>query len=115
PLRPLFRASTCMSPFVATTRLLALTAARSVLNHRLKSEIVGFILLFGTALLVLGTSLLDSVERTMQKTVTESLAGHLQVYSAGAENKLALFGVVIFGGDDIGEVEDFAQIRAPLE
>jgi ABC-type lipoprotein release transport system permease subunit len=71
--------------------------------------------MFGTALLVLGTSLLDSVERSMQKTVTESLAGHLQVYSADAENKLALFGDVLFGGDDIGEIENFATIREPIE
>lgn len=104
-----------MSNFVATTRLLVLSAARSVTSHRTKSLIVGFILMFGTALLVLGTSLLDSVEHSMQKTVTESLAGHLQVYSSDAENKLALFGDVFFGGDDIGEIEDFAEIRKSLE
>src|SRR5690554_5896639 len=92
-----------MNNFIATTRLLILSAARSVISHRMKSLIVGFILMFGTALLVLGTSLLDSVEHSMQKTVTESLAGHLQVYSSEAENQLALFGDVFFGGDDIGE------------
>lgn len=104
-----------MSHYIATTRLLILSAARSVFNHRMKSLIVGFILMFGTALLVLGTSLLDSVEHSMQKTVTESLAGHLQVYSADAENQLALFGDVLFGGDDIGEIEDFAKIRQAIE
>src|SRR5690554_52314 len=104
-----------MSHFIATTRLLVLSAARSVFSHRMKSLIVGFILMFGTALLVLGTSLLDSVEHSMQKTVTESLAGHLQVYSADAENRLALFGDVFFGGDNIGEIEDFAKIREAIE
>jgi ABC-type lipoprotein release transport system permease subunit len=104
-----------MSHFLATFRLLVITAARSVVNHRMKSLIVGFILMFGTALLVLGTSLLDSVERSMQKTVTQSLAGHLQVYSADADDKLALFGEVAFGGDDIGEIDDFSKIRQPIE
>lgn len=104
-----------MNNFIATTRLLILSAARSVFSHRMKSLIVGFILMFGTALLVLGTSLLDSVEHSMQKTVTESLAGHLQVYSSEAENQLALFGDVFFGGDDIGEIEDFAKVRETIE
>ncbi|MFW6053957.1 MAG: hypothetical protein ACOC9J_04015, partial [Persicimonas sp.] len=70
-----------MSNLLSTFRLLVLTAARSVVSHRMKSLIVGFILMFGTALLVVGTSLLDSVEESMQRTVTQSLAGHLQVYS----------------------------------
>jgi ABC-type lipoprotein release transport system permease subunit len=104
-----------MSHALATCRLLVITAARSVVSHRMKSLIVGFILLFGTALLVIGTSLLDSVERSMQKTVTQSLAGHLQVYSTDATDKLALFGDVMFGGDDIGEVENFSAIRGPIE
>lgn len=104
-----------MSQKLATFRLLAVSAARSVVSHRMKSLIVGFILMFGTALLVIGTSLLDSVQQSMQKTVTESLAGHLQVYSADAESDLALFGDVVFGGNEIAEVEDFARIRAPIE
>lgn len=104
-----------MSHFFSTFRLLVMTAARSVVSHRMKSIIVGFILMFGTGLLVLGTSLLDSVEASMEKTVTQSLAGHLQVYSADAEDKIALFGEVAFGGDNIGEIDDFSEIREPLE
>lgn len=104
-----------MGQLLATSRLLVITAARSVLSHRTKSLIVGFILMFGTALLVIGTSLLDSVQESMMKTVTESLAGDLQVYSADAAEQLALFGDVIFGGDDIAEIENFEQISAPIE
>ncbi|MFP4598136.1 MAG: ABC transporter permease [Persicimonas sp.] len=104
-----------MSNLLSTFRLLVLTAARSVVSHRMKSLIVGFILMFGTALLVVGTSLLDSVEESMQRTVTQSLAGHLQVYSAEANDQLALFGEVAFGGDDVGEMQDFARVREVLE
>ena len=104
-----------MQNTLATFRLLVLTAARNVVSHRMKSLIVGFILMFGTALLVVGTSLLDSVEASMQQTVTSSLAGHLQVYSAEADDKLALFGEVAFGGDDVGEIDDFSKIREPIE
>jgi ABC-type lipoprotein release transport system permease subunit len=81
----------------------------------MKSLIVGGILALGTALLVIGTSLLDSVEHSMRQTVTESLAGHLHVYSSEAEDELALFGSVSFEGENIGEIRQFDRIRKPLE
>ncbi|MGM0555151.1 MAG: ABC transporter permease [Myxococcota bacterium] len=98
-----------------TWKLLLLSAARSVVNHRMKSLIVGFIMMLGTALLVLGTAMLDSVESSMKKTVTSSLAGDMQVYSSNAEDQLALFGEAVFGGDDIGQMPDFAKVRETIE
>jgi ABC-type lipoprotein release transport system permease subunit len=100
---------------MGTWKVLLLSAARSVVNHRMKSLIVGFIMMLGTALLVLGTAMLDSVEKSMKKTVTSSLAGDMQVYSANAEDQLALFGEAVFGGDDVGEMEDFAEVRKTIE
>lgn len=102
-------------PSSSTWRILVLTAARSVVSHRTKSLIVGFILMFGTMLLVVGTSFLDSVQSSMRKTVTSSLAGDLQIYPSEGEDELALFGSMTFGGEDIGEFEDFSRIREPVE
>jgi ABC-type lipoprotein release transport system permease subunit len=99
----------------ATLWILVVSAARNVVGHRIKSLVVGFILMFGAALLVIGTSLLSSVQRSMERTVTASLAGHLQVYSADTEDDLALFGGGAFEGDDIGEIDEFSRIRTPLE
>jgi ABC-type lipoprotein release transport system permease subunit len=81
----------------------------------MKTVVVGTILIFGAALIVAGTSLVDSVESSMERTVTSSLAGHLQVYSAEAEDELALFGGPAMSGDDIGEIRDFSKIRKPIE
>jgi ABC-type lipoprotein release transport system permease subunit len=86
-----------------------------MVNHRMKSLIVGFIMMLGTALLVLGTAMLDSVESSMKKTVTSSLTGDMQVYSSNAEDQLALFGETVFGGDDIGQMPSFATVRETIE
>ena len=72
-----------------------------------KLTIIGF--------MVLGLALLDSVQQSMRQTVTSSLAGDLQVYSTNAEDQLALFGEALLGGDDIGEMPDFAKVREAIE
>lgn len=97
-------------------RILATISLRSLAAHRIKSLLVGGILFFGTFLVVTGGALLDSVEASMAKSITSSLSGHLQVYSADAEDPLALFGS--FGGatEDIGEIPDYPAVeRALLE
>ena len=99
----------------ATWWILLVSAARNVVGHRMKSLVVGFILMFGAALLVVGTSLLASVERSMERTVTASLSGHLQLYAEDAEDELALFGGGAFSGENIGEIDDFAAVRGALE
>lgn len=99
---------------IARLGVLLRIALRSLAAHKVKSGIVGSILFFGTFLVVSGSALLDSVERTMEKSITSSLAGHLQVYSADAEDALALFGGMGMGTDDVGEVPDFGKVRASL-
>ncbi len=99
----------------AQLRLLVRLALRNLLAHRIKSLIVGSILFFGTFLVVLGSSILDSVEESMAKAITSSLSGHLQVYSDQAEDPLALFGGFGTGTPDIGEIESFAKVEGPIE
>jgi len=97
---------------VTRARLLALLAVRSLWAHKVKNAFVGSILAFGTFLVVSGGALLDAVESAMQRSITSSLAGDLQVYDAAAKDKLDLYGG--FGGvSDIGEIPQW-EVVAPV-
>ena len=100
----------------ATTRAkqLVMMAARNLSSHRVKSAIIASIMVVGTALLVIGTAMIDSLEASMQRVVTSSLAGHLQVYSSEGRDKLALFGDLSTGLPDLGEIEDFGRVKSIL-
>lgn len=94
--------------------LLAMLALRNLWSHKVKSGIVGAIMLSGTFLVVFGSALLDSIEASMEKSITSSMAGQAQIYSAKSKDDLALFGGFGFGSTDIGEIEDFSKVRASL-
>ncbi len=100
---------------LAQARVLAQMALRSLASHKVKSLIVGSIMVFGTALVVVGTSLLDSVEAGMERSIVKSLSGHLQLYDAEAKDDLALFGGATMGGDDYGEVPDFGEVQRVVQ
>lgn len=93
--------------------VLAAIAWRNVLAHRVKSAIVGSLLFFGTVIVVMGTSLVSSIESAMAKSVTSSLAGDVQVYDKTAKDQLSLFSFG-GGGEDIGEIPDFPKLRDAL-
>jgi hypothetical protein len=100
---------------IDSLRLLVLLSLRSLVSHRVKSVIVGSLMLFGTFLVVLGTSLLDSVSTSMEKSIVSSLTGHIQVYDADAKDKLQVFGGIGFGSEDIGEIPQFEKVEAALK
>jgi ABC-type lipoprotein release transport system permease subunit len=101
--------------FLERLRILLLISLRSVVAHRVKSGIVGGIMFFGTFLLVVGGSMLDSIEDSMSRSVTASMAGNLQVYSSKAEDKLSLFGSFgAAGNEELGELEDFGKVKASI-
>lgn len=94
-------------------RVLLTIAMRNLFSHKVKNLIVGAIMAFGTFLLVLGTSLLDSVEESMRETITASLTGDIQVYADDAPDELSFFGG--FGqAQDFGEIENFPQVETAL-
>ena len=95
-------------------RILLLLALRSLGAHKVKNAIVGLIMLSGTFLVVTGTSLLDSMERSMRQSITASLTGDLQLYDEDAKDELAMFGGGM-GSSDIGEIDDFSKVRAAVE
>ncbi|MES2642379.1 MAG: FtsX-like permease family protein [Myxococcota bacterium] len=99
---------------LARLRILLLLGLRSLAAHRVKSAVVGSMLTFGTFLTVSGSALFDSILAATAKSVTSSLAGDLQVYSAEAEDPLALFGGVGLGTSDIGELPEIERIEAAI-
>ena len=96
-------------------RVLVALSLRNLVGHKAKNLIVGLIMCAGTAGVVLGSALLDSVEGSMQRSIVSSLAGHLQVYAGESKDELALFGSGFLGMDDIGRIEDFAAVKAVVE
>ena len=98
----------------AAAGLLFRIAFRDLLAARAKTLIVGGIILFGALLVVVGSSLVDSVDRGMRGSIQGSLAGHLQVYSARSKDDLALYGGMM-GESQLQPIEDFAAVKEVLE
>jgi ABC-type lipoprotein release transport system permease subunit len=96
---------------MGTLGLLGAMAWRNLWSHKAKNILVGVLMAFGTLLVVMGSSLLDSIDRAMARSITQSVAGHLQVYSRDARDSLALFGSGFMGADDLGLMPDFARVK----
>lgn len=89
-------------------------ALRNLWAHKIKTVIVGGILTFGTLLVLIGASLLSSLDASMAESLVGSIAGHLQISSAKGKDKLVLFPSPI-DGTEIGELKDFPTLRRELE
>ncbi len=98
-----------------TLKVVAQIALRNLFASRIKTFIVGGIITFGACIIVVGTSLLDSVDQSMSRSVTGSLTGDIQVYSAESKETLDVFGGFGPGGNDIEPLADFSQIRRTLK
>ncbi|GEJ55761.1 ABC transporter permease [Anaeromyxobacter diazotrophicus] len=89
-------------------------AFRNLFASRAKTFIVGGIILFGALLVVVGSSLLDTIDRGMRGSIQGSLAGQLQVYDARSKDELALYGGMM-GESQLEPIQDFAALKAVLE
>jgi len=94
-----------------TLKVIAQIALRNLFASRIKTLIVGGIIAFGAFILVLGTSLLDSVDAAMSRSITGSIAGDIQVYSSDSKETLDVFGGFGPAGNDIAPLTDFAKVR----
>ena len=97
-----------------TLKVIATIATRNLLASKLKTFIVGGIILFGALLVVLGTSFLESITSSMSRSIIGSVSGHIQVYSAKSKDKLEVVGSFSFDGQDLEEIDDFARLRQTL-
>jgi ABC-type lipoprotein release transport system permease subunit len=96
-----------------TLKVIVLIALRNLFASRLKTIIVGLIILGGSMLVVVGTSLVDSVDVSMSRSVIGSVAGHIQVYSANSKDELAVMGGMDMESPDLAAL-DFEALRKVL-
>jgi ABC-type lipoprotein release transport system permease subunit len=100
---------------VRQRKLLVPLAVRSIWSHRIKSLVVGGILALGTFLLVLGTSMLGNIQQVMEKSITGSLIGDVQVVSGKAKDDPVFFGPGANGAQDLGVIAEWRPFRELLE
>jgi len=89
-------------------------AFRNLFASRLKTAIVGGIILVGALLIVVGTSFVGSIVGGMSRSIIGSAAGDVQVYSSKSKDELAIWGQM--GSDpDLAALDDFSKVKAALE
>jgi ABC-type lipoprotein release transport system permease subunit len=103
-----------MRAWLATFGVTAQMAFRNLFASRLKTIIVGGIIMFGGLLVVAGNSLLDSVVAAMSRSVIGSVAGHIQVYNAKSKDPLEVMGRMMMGDPDLAQLDDFSKVRESL-
>jgi ABC-type lipoprotein release transport system permease subunit len=103
-----------MRAWLATLGVVAQIAFRNLFASRLKTIIVGGIILFGALLVVAGNSLLDSLDSSMSRSVIGSVAGHIQVYNAKSKDPLEVMGRMMMGDPDLAQLDDFSKVRETL-
>lgn len=103
-----------MAALFDTLKVVAQIAVRNLFASRWKTLIVGGIIAFGAFLVVVGTSLLDGVDRAMRGSITGSVAGHIQVYSSQSKDELEIMGSFNTGTADIAPLEEFAKVRTAV-
>lgn len=81
-----------MLPVIDKTKLIIELAVHNLLASRWKTVIVGGITGLGALFTVVGAALLGSIDLGMQRSITSSLTGHIQVYSARSKGGLDVMG-----------------------
>lgn len=76
--------------------------------------LVGLVLLFGAALLVIGGSIFTTLDGSLSRSIVDSITGHLQVYAARSKDPLEVYGK--FDGSDVNlaPITDFKALKAKL-
>jgi ABC-type lipoprotein release transport system permease subunit len=99
---------------IGATGVLLQIAFRDLFAAKAKSLIVGGIVLLGAAIVVVGGSILDTLDGGMRGSVQGSLGGHLQVYSARSKDDLSLYGRAGGEASDLEPIEDFSALKRVL-
>jgi ABC-type lipoprotein release transport system permease subunit len=99
---------------IGATGVLLQIAFRNLFASRAKSLIVGGIILVGSMIAVVGSSVVDTIDAGMRGSVQGSLGGHLQVYSARSKDDLALYGKMGGEASQLEPIEEFAVLKRAL-
>ncbi|MBF0361875.1 MAG: ABC transporter permease [Oligoflexia bacterium] len=89
-------------------------AFRNLFSRKLRTVIVGSILFSASVLAIIGGALVESIAISMKKSLTESLAGDIQIYSSKATEKFSIIGNQEGNFFDVKELDDFAKIKRVL-
>lgn len=92
--------------------IVAEIAVRNVFANRYKTLIVGGLTALAGLFIVCGGALVNSVSVGLQRSVSDSIAGHIQVYSADSEGKLNLLADA--STSELAPIDDFAKLRKAL-
>jgi ABC-type lipoprotein release transport system permease subunit len=92
-------------------RVLLRIAFRNLLASPVRTGILGAIILVGSLIVVVGSSVLDSIDRGMRTSIQGSLGGQLQLYDGRSEDQLALYGDMT-GESRLEPIEDFSKVKA---
>jgi ABC-type lipoprotein release transport system permease subunit len=103
-----------MLPGRDAVRVLLRIAFRNLTAAPVRTAILGAIVLVGSMIVVVGSSILDSIDRGMRTSIQGSLGGHVQVYDARSEGALELYGG-LRGEPLLEPIEDFAKVKGVLE
>jgi len=86
-------------------------ALRNLRLHWVRTLIVGFLLTIGTWLVVVGQGALEAIQAGMQRSVVDTLSGHLQIYSGAAKDDLELYQSAALAAPDLGQINDFGALK----
>jgi len=95
------------------SRVLFRIAFRNLVASRVRTVIIGLIVLVGALIVVVGASLMDSIDRGMRTSIQGSLGGQLQVYQSTSEGQLELYGG-LRGESLLDPIPDFARVKEVL-
>ncbi len=102
-----------MPATVDATRVLLRIAFRNLVASRVRTVIIGLIVLVGALIVVVGASLMESIDRGMRTSIQGSLGGQLQVYQSTSEGQLELYGG-LRGESLLDPIPDFARVKEVL-
>jgi ABC-type lipoprotein release transport system permease subunit len=102
-----------MLPGRDAVRVLFRIAFRNLAAAPVRTAILGAIVLVGSVIVVVGSSILDSIDRGMRTSIQGSLGGHVQVYDADSEDALELYGG-LRGESRLEPIEDFSKVKEVL-
>ncbi len=94
-------------------RVLFRIAFRNLVASRVRTIIIGLIVLVGALVVVVGASIMDSIDRGMRTSIQGSLGGQLQVYQSTSEGQLELYGG-LRGESLLDPIPDFARVKAVI-
>ena len=75
---------------------------------------VGLVLLFITALLVVGGSIFATLDDALSRSIIGSITGHMQVYGARSKDPLEIYGRIDGSDSSLTPIDDFKAVKAKL-